>query len=153
VSYATDGTDFYVGIINNNSYKITPGGEASIFFEYSEVSNIFFRSNGGILVQTPFAELYYSDDGGLQWKKLEAIVPNTKLYFFEITGNLYFAAMKQIFKVKIGESSIEFVELDNSVLDTNISYITSVSDYDSKVYVTTMGEGVFYKTLEEFDND
>jgi len=150
VSYTTDGENFYVATNSTvGTYKVSPDGNATKIWDYG-ATNVYFHSNNHLLLQDD-TKLYLSKDGGENWELIWLGAFSFNLKFFSVRENLYFYYNKQIFKVDLHSDGIPVSEIDTSGMTENKSYISSAFEFNGKVYVSTFGEGVFSKSVNDFD--
>ncbi len=152
VNYATNGKDFFINVHSNNgALKITSTGEVTKIFD-SRVTNLFYHSNGDLLLQSDY-DLYISSDDGNSWSTLWSNTPSSALSFFSIEDNLfYYTSHNEIIRVDYDTPKKEWIKLNNTGLSNIKSAITSITEFNDNVYITTSGEGVFYKSLANFNS-
>jgi len=147
--YATNGLDYFVGTLDNNLYKISLSGEVTEIYN-GNIWNVIYRSDGALLVQDS-SELYMSTDDGENW---ELILENALFFrsnIFEINEKLYYFVENRIFDLGINSSDTQAKEIENSGLEDISSHITSISEFEGKIYITTLGDGVFYTQSGQFE--
>ena len=90
-----------------------------------------------------------SSDEGLTWKEIgNADFNFSILNYYSIKDTIVGYYNSQIFKIRLSESGINAIELDNEGLEgKTITSITEVAD--SLIYVTTLN-GLYYRNGEDF---
>ena len=140
---------FHIGSHNENfivstdqgNYIITPDGDISqIDIQFYITTS--FSYLGDWYVKSYFT-VYKSIDEGFSWVPVFNISNDPD--FFVIEDKLIAAVNSTIAEVDLANSLIKY--LDNNGLA--LSNITSVSQFQDRVYVTAIG-GVFYRQLDEF---
>lgn len=149
--YATNGSDFFISpSINYGAFKVTSNGYVTKIFE-DRVTNIFSLSNGDLFIQSDY-DLFISKDNGENWNLMWQDTPSYKMNLFEIDKELYFFIQDHnIMKIEYSETEGKYYALDNIGLSEINSAISSIVEFNGRVYVTTLGDGIFYKELEYFD--
>jgi len=151
ISYATNGTDFYISTNSDvGVLRMSQDGIATKIGDFGGSDIFYSQAYKSILLQDG-TDLYTSTDEGLSWNLIWEDTQNNVMNYFEVGNNLYFFRNKQIFRLEIGESSVVATELENSGIDAIDSTISSVTEFNNIVYVTTLGSGVYYKALNVFD--
>jgi len=147
--YATNGHDFFIGLENTVLRYSQEEGFQKIWDD--RVTNLFYLSTGQLFLQKQH-DVYISYDEGNSWDLFWKNSPDYRLNFFEANSSLYFFKGKQIVKVGLDNEKGQLFELDNSGLDKMDSIISSVTEFNGSIYITTMGDGVFYKNLTLLDD-
>jgi len=147
--YATNGHDFFIGVENTVLRYSPEEGFQKIWDD--RVTNLFYLSTGQLFLQKQH-DVYISYDEGNSWDLFWKNSPDYRLNFFEANSSLYFFRGKQIVKVGLDNEKGQLFELDNSGLDKMDSIISSVTEFNGNIYITTMGDGVFYKDLTLLDD-
>ena len=104
--------------------------------------------SSGKLYGIAAGHIYISSDEGLTWEKGYAI--QSELIWLSYTAfddRIIAYRNAQLWEIVVNEKELIAKELDDDAL-VGIS-ITSVSKFDEKVYLSTLG-GVYYKSLDEF---
>ena len=146
--YTTDGSNFFLGTINNGAYRLSPDGVLTKIYD-DRVTKLFYRHNGTLILQSD-NKILISNNIGDTWTTVAEYYPLSSIEFFEVSGELYFYYLNQIYHITIGENSLTVTELDNTGLEDIVSFITSATEFNGKVYVTTMGSGVYFRNVEDF---
>lgn len=138
--------DYFIFSFNSNVYKLNSDGTLKIF------NNLYFNNvfnKRDTLYATNYNSLFISTDEGNNWNQLmSGTLPNLIYYkFYQINNELVVANYSNLYHVIIGNNTVQVKELENNGLDGN--YITSISQYRSRVYVTSLS-GVYYRNLKNF---
>ncbi|MEM6379251.1 MAG: hypothetical protein AAF705_13655 [Bacteroidota bacterium] len=126
--YRIDGDGRMVTVLDERLYKI---------FEDS-----------GRLIGFGANNIFSSSDNGLTWiKGGETPWLIASVNFAKIDGKIIGYRYAQLWEVSTTETSFNFKELDNDGLDGKM--ITSVSEFDDKVFITSLS-GVYRRPSDEF---
>jgi hypothetical protein len=95
------------------------------------------------------SKIYKSTDHGNSWQLLGENIDQLYQFFnFSVIENeIIMYRFSQLFHVEIGDTRIEAKEIDNDGLEGNS--ISSLSQFDGKVYVTTFS-GMYTRSIEDF---
>lgn len=137
--------DYFYVTTSSKVYRIDNFGNIE-----SVLDNTLFRiiESSGKLYGITGPDIYISSDEGLSWKRGYAVQYELIwLNYLRLNDKIIAYNNGQLWEIVVNETEFIAKELDNDGLD-GIS-ITSVSKFDGKVYLSTLG-GVYYKSLEEF---
>jgi hypothetical protein len=138
--------DIFLVSMNAELYVIESDGTVNIAQGIETPVSQFFTANDTIFAVKHFpVELYSSVDRGYTWNLFATGFPEYKIKFFQVSNQLCFYVFSQIVTIDLQNGSIQ--ELDNTGLEG--SEITSVNEYDGKVWITTLS-GMFKKNIEDF---
>lgn len=138
------GANFFV-TTDGKVYRIDSDGRMTTVLN-ERLYRIF--EDAGRLLGFGDGHIYSSVDDGLTWAKGgESPWEITGMNFTTIGGKVVAYRFAQLWEVSTTETSFDFKELDNDGLDGKT--ITSVSEFDSKVFVTSLA-GVYHRPSEEF---
>lgn len=100
------------------------------------------------LIGIGFRKVYVSDDNGVSWVEIAAFDTNLfELKLHELDSDIIATWEDKIFHFMDADDNFLFREIDNEKLEDIL--ITSLSKFDSKVFLTTLS-GVFAKEMEDF---
>ena len=104
--------------------------------------------DSGRLIGFGANNIFSSSDNGLTWiKGGETPWLIASVNFAKIDGKIIGYRYAQLWEVSTTETSFNFKELDNDGLDGKM--ITSVSEFDDKVFITSLS-GVYRRPSDEF---
>ena len=137
--------DYFFITTDSKVYRIDNFGNIASVLD-NRLFNIIESS--GKLYGIAAGHIYISSDEGLTWEKGYAI--QAELIWLSYTAfddRIIAYRNAQLWEIVVNEKELIAKELDDDAL-VGIS-ITSVSKFDEKVYLSTLG-GVYYKSLDEF---
>ncbi|OJJ20150.1 hypothetical protein BKI52_16900 [marine bacterium AO1-C] len=149
-SFHSIGNNFYFSFYH--TYRLNSNGEIKVVLDNISISD--FVKDGANIYGIGYGKLYKSIDDGINWSEVQ----NLQAYDFELmdyskVGDKIIAYYKygQIFELTFGPTGIEQSrELENDGLQGK--YITSVTEFQGKVYVTTYS-GLYYRNIDDFFKD
>jgi hypothetical protein len=127
------------------SWKIDTTGNATKlpFYHYE-----MFMLNNKLFALSINSELYVSEDKGENWNLFATLqYPYANLQYHNVGSELYATFESQIWKVTMLGNQINFTELQNHGLETNL--ITSINKCGKYVFATTLS-GLYYKDTAHF---
>lgn len=128
------------------SWKIDTAGNATklSFYPYQ-----MFELNKKLFALSINSELYVSEDKGENWSLFATLqFPYATLQYFNIGADLYATFESQIWKASMVGTQINFTELQNHGLETNL--ITSINRCGKYMFATTLS-GLYYKDTAHFN--
>ena len=138
--------DIFLVAMNAESYVIDSDGTVNIAQGIETPVSQYFSANDTLFAVKHYpVELYFSVDRGYTWNLFATGFPAYKIKFFQVNNQLCFYVFSQIVTIDLQNGLIQ--ELDNTGLEG--SEITSVNEYDGKVWITTLS-GMFKKNIEDF---
>ena len=149
-SFHSVGDNFYFS--HRHTYRVSSDGELKVVLDNISITD--FIKDGTNIYGIGYGKLYKSIDDGISWSEVQ----NLKAYDFDLmdyskVDNKIIAYHRngQILELALGPTGIEQSrELENDGLQGK--YITSVTEFQGKVYVTTY-TGLYYRKLEDFFKD
>lgn len=144
----SDGNYFYVSINGNRTelLRVSPSGEVQEAKGIDRrIYNMFSHDDTLFAFSQSAKKVYYSQDEGLNWSSFISNFPVNIAHFFYIDEKLAFYGKSQLFWVDLANQEVK--ELDNTGLEG--AEITSVNEFNSRVWVTTLS-GMYYKSTEDF---
>ncbi|MFC0182879.1 hypothetical protein [Pseudarcicella hirudinis] len=145
ISLHTINNFFYITCANM-TLRISPDLKVNIINKVKFYR--IFSLNGAIYGFTE-SQLYKSTDNGLNWVSIASNIANTfsKLNYYLIGGKICGAYNSQIFIFEFANNQMTTRELANDGIGGNT--ITSISEFNKKIFVTTLS-GVFTKKSDKF---
>jgi hypothetical protein len=136
--------DYFI-VSMDSTYKIKANGDASKVVN-DNLWKVFQRND--TLYGISYNKIYRSIDNGDNWAIIsEKSSDLVRLNYYIINNAIIATYYAQLFHIAINNDSFTIKEIDNDGLVNN--YITSVSNYSDKIYVTTL-TGVFYIDNKDF---
>jgi hypothetical protein len=132
----------YVGNFKAFGFSPVPG------VENGRVTQMFTLNN--YLFAIGLAKLFISHDEGETWSVFADVLGSLYggLFYFNVGDELYATRESQIWRVTLTGSTLNYQELDNSGLETNL--ITSISKASKYTFVTTLS-GLYYRDTASFN--
>ena len=147
VSYIKAIEDFFIVSTKSKTYKILSDGTVKQILTFT--INEAFEWAGEIYLVSN-SQIAKSSDGGVKWDQFSGTSPTlAKGTYYVIGDSLVLNYSDAIFSAKFKLPKYSLRELKNDGVEGNL--ITSVSEFNDSVYVTTY-TGVFYKSRREFFN-
>ncbi|MEM9834685.1 MAG: hypothetical protein AAF944_28945 [Bacteroidota bacterium] len=138
------GSNFFV-TTDTKVYRLNSDGRIATVLE-ERLYNIF--EDSGRLLGFGRGNIFSSTDDGLTWiKGDETPWLMASLNFAKVDNRVVAYRFAQLWEVSTTETSFDFRELDNDGLDGKM--ITSVSEFDGKVFVTSLS-GVYHRPTDDF---
>ena len=147
VSYIKAIENFFIASTGSKTYKILSDGTVKQILAYT-INEAFTWAKEIYLVSN--SQIAKSSDGGVTWDQFADTSPSlAKGTYYVLGDSLVLNNSDQIFSAKFKLPKYSLRELKNDGVGGNL--ITSVSEFNDSVYVTTY-TGVFYKSRREFFN-
>jgi len=149
-SFHSIGNNFYFS--HYHTYRVNSDGELKVVLDNISIAD--YVKDGTNIYGIGYRKLYKSIDDGMSWSEVANFQTNDfALMDYSKVDNKIIAYYRngQIFELTFGPTGIEQSrELENDGLQDK--YITSVTEFQGKVYVTTYS-GLYYRKLDDFFKD
>jgi hypothetical protein len=137
------GEAFLIGLPTNGLFRVWPGGHTDRPTDDIWISGL--ARVGDTLYLEIRNTLYRSLDRGDTWSELTELPSSTGMY--AVNDQLVLSARDVL--AYVDETNERIVELDNSGILPNAT-VTAVAAFGDRVYVGTLGAGLYYRNLADF---
>lgn len=147
--YATIIDSKFYSYFDDNTLVIIDEGGNIIDGQLKEGQPIIFEERSKIYAFIPSTGELYEQEGLGNWnlkKDNSPVFTSESAGIKEIDNSLIFYSKNQIFNLDI--DSLEFLEIVNEGI-TNSNHITSISEFNNKIWLTTL-EGLYFKEKDNF---